>query len=142
MAPELKPAREFTVTLGGRELPLRYDVFGTDVEEMEDEFRRPDGTPGSILELAREHLLKAGSLKVQVALLWYGVRHNKGLTRDQVRRWYLQHTQDGGKRGDLLLPVWRALVVSGVLGFIGEIEEPEEGKATPADPNTPVRAAE
>lgn len=121
---------EFYVDLGGKRRQLRFDL--TDREEIEGLFPRPDGSPASLGVLLRDHLIGPGSFRVQVTILFFGLRfHSKGLTEDQVRSWVQDYLKgEGAKLSDLMIVVAKAIHVSGVLGYVGKLREaaPEEGK--------------
>lgn len=113
--------KNHTVTLGGKVYALEYTV--DDREEIEDTYKRPDGTPCAMGQLVRDNLVTTGSFRVQATLVWIGVRQHK-VTYAKVRDAMAAATKNGGL-GEILQPVRTAILASGVLGRVIEMPEPE-----------------
>lgn len=111
--------KTYKVELGGRSWSLKYTL--DDREEIESAFPKPDGTPGSMGQLVRDHLIGAGAFKVLNLILWAGMRHEEPkLTADKVKTWLSKATEFTTIRRT----TWKAVLASGVLGSV--IDEPEE----------------
>jgi hypothetical protein len=133
-------AKDYFVTLGGRKRLLRFTL--DDREFVEDMFPGPDCTPGNLMDLCMRHLSSLrGSFKVQAAIVFAALRHDKHVTLDLVREWLKDAFKPGSKPIDVFRPVIECISASGVLGFT--VEEPPqddpEGKERAAEP---VKAAE
>lgn len=132
--------KHHSVTLDGKVCSLNYTV--DDRETIEGMYPRPDGTPGSMGAMARDNLIGAGSFRVQVALVWVGVRHlGAAWTFDRVREAMVKATQNGGI-GAILRPTYDEILASGCLGraFVERAadavqdtseEDPGKAKGTP-----------
>lgn len=115
--------KEYVVKLGGRDCRLLYTL--DEREELEQMFPRADGTPGSLGALVQGHMLGAGSFRVQVAIVWAGVRHlGKKYAIDYVRECMAKATKEDGLLA-ITRPAWRSILASGVLGRVVEESEPE-----------------
>jgi len=122
--------KEYTVEIDGQPRLLKYRL--QDRETIEAMFPRPDGSPASLAALVRGHLFQSGSIAVQTAMVWAGLRHlgNKW-TVERVSAAMDAASQNGGIK-KLTDAVREAIVMSGVLGSVPDIEddeEDEEGKA-------------
>jgi hypothetical protein len=152
-------AKEFYVELGGKSRRLAYRV--RDGIELKRRFGRP------LISLLREDVMgmrerpdpdkpgetlweavNATDPEVQVAFLYVGVRHEGGVNEDKVLNWVDAHLSDGKPMGDLVGPVWKAVFISGVLGYSLDIEaeaeklkDDEAGKDRPAGTTPPEAAA-
>lgn len=121
-------AKTFTITLGGEALALRYKL--EDREAVEALFPNSDGTPGNLLNLVRGHLERSGSIRVQIAILWGGLRHlGKQWTIELVAAAVQAHIEAGGLANDDLFGVaYKAILAHGALGRVIDVDA-EEGKA-------------
>lgn len=116
-------AKAYTVTLDGKLVTLKYGN-PDDRELVEGMFPGPDGTPGMMGSLVRNHLVGSGSLKVQTALVWIGVKHaGAKWTLERVRE-ALAKAMQGPGIGSITRPTMSAILASGVLGKIFEEPEP------------------
>lgn len=117
-----------SVTLDGKSCVLKY---GPDERETIEALFPRDGMPGSMGELVRLNLLNPGSLRVQTALVWVGVRHlGKTWTNERVRGALVKAMQNGGV-SEILTPTLDEILASGVLGKVVEAEAEPEPDADP-----------
>lgn len=127
---------DYYTTIGGKRRLLRFTL--DDREWLEEQFRRPDGTPGSLWDL-----LKAGSIKVTVALLFAALKHDERVTLEQTKAWLAAHLSAGGKLSEIMEPVGECVFASGVLGITIEKKPlPPEEDEGPKAPPTAVTPAE
>ena len=131
---------KYKVYLGGRERGLRYTL--EDREKLEGMFPRPDGTPNDLMSLVQNHLIGSGAFGVQAALLWAGMhRVDSRLQLAKVKTWLEKHVEEGQELKAIYVPMFNAIMESGVLGAIikdaitgeeeDEEEAPKEKKAPP-----------
>jgi len=119
--------RQFTVTLSGKTLDLKYRL--DDREAVEALFPRADGTPAGLSALVSEHLIKnGGSFKVQTALLWGALAHLPGdaWTIERVKEEFGKLMVAGGGVRNVNTAVFNAIISSGVLGVV---VDPDAGNA-------------
>jgi len=118
--------RQFTVTLSGKTLDLKYRL--DDREAVEALFPRADGTPAGLSALVSEHLIKnGGSFKVQTALLWGALAHLGGdWTIERVKEEFGKLMTAGGGVRNVNTAVFNAIISSGVLGVV---VDPDAGSA-------------
>ena len=125
--------KEYHVYMDGHQLVLRYTL--AEREWIEDQFKRPDGTPGSLGALVQGHLLGAGSVVVQATLVAAGLRHYKGnkWDVDKVKAEFAKATlsEDGVK--SLNTAAFKAILTSGVCGRVVEDPDEAEGKEQEAE---------
>jgi len=136
-------AKTYTITLGGKEWPLRYRP--ADAIELKRRFGKPlttllrqdvmgfeerprlDGAPGDT------HWVSTGTadLEVQIAFLAVGIRDDKGEPSEaKVLGWVTEMMAAGQNFSPLAVAVWKAACVSGITGTSFDPEAPEaEGKA-------------
>ena len=125
-------AREYTVYLDGTTRTLKYKV--SDREAIEELFLRGDGTPTSLWTLMSTHLVGAGSIKVQKALLWGGLRHlGEKWTLEKVGTDLQRALDEGTLLKDINTTVFKALMISGVLGESRDMDALAEAAATGKD---------
>jgi len=134
-------AKTYTITLGGKEWPLRYRI--SDAIELKRRFGKPLATlmredlmgfverpkPGGDTEWVA---LGTSDWETQIAFIQIGIRDDKGKpTEKQVTDWLeAMLTTDGKNLGEVVSIVWKALMLSGVTGQSRDVDEPEaEGKA-------------
>ena len=132
---------KYKVYLGGRERGLRYTV--KEREALEALYPRPDGTPNDLMGLVQTHLVSPGAFSVQAALLWAGLHCvDSRIRQDKVKEWLSKHVEEGQQMKAIFIPVFNAIMESGVLGAVlkdaitGEEDEddeegPKEKKPTP-----------
>lgn len=133
-----------TVTIDGKPCVLKY---GADERELiEENFKRDDGRPGSLPAMVREDLITSGSFKVQVVIVWAGLKHyGRNMSYDRVRAAMIEATQNEGVQATFLTPARDALFASGVLGraVVQPTPEPEPDKVEgPKAPGTTAAAGE
>lgn len=126
-----------SVTLDGKVCSLKYGI--DERELVEAFFPRPDGTPGSMGALVREHLIGSGSFKVQATLVWVGVKHlGKAWTLERVRA-ALDAAMKKEGVSTVLRPVTAAILASACLGKAVEDEpEPAETEGGEGKDQTPT----
>ena len=123
-----------SITLDGKEYPLRYDLRGRRDAEKK-------------LGKGLFEALRDGTIESLTTIIWAGIKHtNRKLTVDDVFDLLAAHTANATEYDSLFKECLRAMCEVGLFGknltakevdrFLGE-EEPEAGKA----PAT-VRAAE
>ena len=124
-------AKKHFVTLGGRDIELRYTRserkeiearFNTDMRTFlyEHCFPMKDGK-----------LIPGGRLECQEALIWYGVRHSgPKMTEERVSELLADLTDKGGSIYGPITTAIVAVLASGVLGWTPpqSAEEDEPGK--------------
>lgn len=142
-------AREYSITLGGKEYPLRYlsrervalckrfpgrtfddlvskNLMGRTGMPFLDEHgevkRDPKGRPLAEVDV------RLWDLEVLVAFMQHGVsRPGAEVTESQVYDWVDQHIASGKTFWEFYGPVTKAVLVSGVLGYTEDLDaEPSE----------------
>ncbi len=134
-------AKEFTVTLGGKTRRLTYtaqdaialkkrfdkkiaNLLREDVMGME-EIPKPGGKPGETQWLPASLY----DLEVQIAFLHRGIStpDSRLPTEEQVAKWVDEEYIRARKPlSELIEPVWKAVFLSGVLGYTLDIEDEME----------------
>ena len=111
--------KQYFVELGGAHYELRYRV--EDREWVEDQFPRPDGTPNGLGALVNGHIVRGGAIGVQSVVIAGGLRHlnNKRLTADKIKEHIFEASKNGGA-SEILTPLFKCILASGVLGTIVE----------------------
>jgi len=122
-------AKVYKVNLGGEERELRYTR--AEREEFEEQFN------GDMLELIRTKVAptdeegkikSSGMLKVQTALVFYGLRHYPRVTKEKVAQWIDKAYASGGNPYSIYGAAINAVMASGVLGFSSHEEDDEKAE--------------
>lgn len=147
-------AKVHYVTLGGTEYPLAYTA--RDAIALKRRFGKPLRylllqdvmgmleRPKTQADCGTDEIVKPGDtvwevqgthdLEVQIAFLHAGIVSGgaRKVTEDQVIDWITEHMKTAGEMGPVVLPVWRAVALSGIIGTSRDVDvegDGSEGKA-------------
>ena len=127
-------AREYSLELGGASRPLAYT--SQDRRDLEKRFGKGlrEIIFEDVLPMDADHKPTGGGLlEQQIAFLHVGLKHNdaKVMTEKKVSAFVDEYVQKGNHIIGLLGVAVSAVLASGVLGFVYEIQDESEGKADP-----------